>query len=160
MRFSHVLFVEVNEAKLIERELTLRNLQMTKEVMETRRSIVRWLALALGVISPGESRLSAVSVLDAVLYFQFGEKKDPTVPELSEYIGRNWGEINEKTLRYHLLQLKKAMIVDNEKGRYFLAKPAIGDRYDADSWVRSYLEQQVNPIRDKISIAIKELKSR
>lgn len=152
--------MEVNEAKLIERELTLRNLQMTKEVMETRRSIVRWLALALGVISPGESRLSAVSVLDAVLYFQFNEQKDPTVPEMSEYIGKNWGEINEKTLRYHLLQLKKSTIVDNEKGRYFLVKPGIGDRYDADAWIRNYLDRQVNPIREKISIAIKELRAR
>ncbi len=152
--------MEVNEAKLIERELTLRNLQMTKEVMETRRSIVRWLALALGVISPGESRLSAVSVLDAVLYFQFNEMKDPTVPELMEYIAKAWGPINEKTLRYHLLQLKKATIVDNEKGRYFLVKPGIGDRYDAEAWVRGYLELQINPIRDKISIALKELKTR
>jgi hypothetical protein len=150
----------VNEAKLIERELTLRNLQMTKEVMETRRSIVRWLALALGVISPGETRLSAISVLDAVLYFQFTDKKDPTVPELSEYIGKNWGAINEKTLRYHLLQLKKATIIDNEKGAYFLVRPEIGDKYDADSWIKSYLDLQLTPIMDKITIAMKALKTR
>jgi hypothetical protein len=152
--------MEVNEAKLIERELTLRNLQMTKEVMETRRSIVRWLALALGVISPGETRLSAVSVLDAILYFQFTDRKDPTVPELIEYIGKSWGAINEKTLRYHLLQLKKATIIDNEKGRYFLVRPDIGDKYDADSWIKNYLDLQIGPIRDKVTIAMKALRTR
>lgn len=152
--------MKVNEAKLIEREFTLRNLQMTKEVMETRRSIVRWLALALGVISPGETRLSAVSVLDAVLYFQFTERKDPTVPELIEYIAKSWGAINEKTLRYHLLQLKKSTIIDNDKGTYFLMKPEIGEKYDADSWLRNYLDMQIGPIRDKISIAMKALKTR
>ena len=152
--------MEVNESKLIEHELTLRNLRITKEVTETRRSLVRWLALTLGVISPGESRLNAVSVLDAILYFQFREKKDPTVEELTEYINRSWGEINEKTLRYHLLQLKKTSIVSNSKGKYFLLSPQIGDKYDADIWISSYLDSQVNPIKDKAIAAMKELKNR
>ena len=152
--------MEVNESKLIERELTIRNLRITKEVMETRRSLVRWLALSLGVISPGESRLSAVSVLDAILYFQFAERKDPSVEELMNYITGSWGVINEKTLRYHLLQLKKASIVENAKGRYFLLMPEVGDRYDANLWVTNYLDSQVNPIKEKIISALKELKSR
>jgi hypothetical protein len=152
--------MEVNESKLIERELTIRNLRMTKEVTETRRSLVRWLALSLGVISPGESRLSAVSVLDAILYFQFSERKDPSVEELMTYITGAWGAINEKTLRYHLLQLKKANIVDNAKGKYFLLAPEVGDRYDADMWVTNYLDSQVNPIKEKMINALKELKSR
>ena len=152
--------MEVNESKLIERELTIRNLRITKEVTETRRSLVRWLALSLGVISPGESRLSAVSVLDAVLYFQFAERKDPSVEELMTYITGTWGAINEKTLRYHLLQLKKANIVDNAKGKYFLLAPEVGDRYDADMWVTNYLDSQVNPIKEKMINALKELKSR
>ncbi len=152
--------MEVNESKLIEHELTIRNLRITKEVTETRRSLVRWLALSLGVISPGESRLSAVSVLDAVLYFQFSEKKDPSVEELMNYITGSWGVINEKTLRYHLLQLKKANIVDNAKGKYFLLMPEVGDRYDANLWVVNYLDSQVNPIKEKMISALKELKGR
>lgn len=152
--------MEINESSLIENELTLRDLRITKEVTETRRSIVRWLALALGIISPGESRLTAVSVLDALLYFQFTERKDPSVEEMAEYITRSWGEINEKTLRYHLLQLKKTNILNNSKGKYFLVAPDMGDRYDPDLWISNYLDSQVNPIRDKLRIAIKELKSR
>jgi hypothetical protein len=152
--------MEVNESKLIERELTLRNLRITKEVVETRRSLIRWLALSLGVISPGESRLSAISVLDGVLYFQFNEKKDPTVEELMAYIANAWGAMNEKTLRYHLLQLKKAGIVDNSKSKYFLTMPEVGDRYDSGLWVANYLDSQVNPIKDKIMAALKELKVR
>ena len=61
--------MELNEAELIEKEMTIRNLRLTKEVLETRRSIARWLALSLGVINPGESRLSAVAVLDALMNF-------------------------------------------------------------------------------------------
>jgi len=155
-----VRFMEINEANLIEQELTLRNLRITKEVVETRRSIVRWLALTLGVISPGESRLTAISVLDSVFYFQFGQRKDPSVEEMSTYINETWSEINEKTLRYHLLQLKKANIVDNAKGRYFLTAPQMGDRYDADAWVSNYIDSLTSPIKDKTRAVIKELKGR
>ncbi|MDE1810443.1 MAG: hypothetical protein KGH66_00140 [Candidatus Micrarchaeota archaeon] len=153
--------MEINEANLIEQELTLRNLRVTKEVVETRRSIVRWLALTLGVISPGESRLTAISVLDSVFYFQFGQRKDPTVEEMSGYINQSWGgEINEKTLRYHLLQLKKANIVDNAKGKYFLTSPQMGDRYDADAWITNYIDSLTSPIKEKTRAVIKELKGR
>ncbi len=150
----------MNESSLIENELTLRDLRITKEVTETRRSIVRWLALALGIISPGESRLTAVSVLDALLYFQFIEKKDASVEEITGYINKNWAQINEKTLRYHLLQLKNTNILNNSKGKYSLVAPAVGDKYDADLWISNYLDMQINPIKDKIRMAMKELKGR
>ena len=150
----------INEAKFIEREITLRNMSLTKEVMETRRSLIRWLALALGVINPGESRQQMLPVLDAVLHFQFNQKRDPKVEELMEYINKHWGQINEKTLRYHLLQLKKAKIVANSKGRYSLSQPNIGDRYDEESWVNGYLSSEINPIKEKVVMAIKGLKSR
>ena len=152
--------MEVNESKLIEAELTLRDLRITKDVLETRRSMVRWLALALGIISPGEARLSAVSVLDAILYFQFQEKKDPSVDELSDYINKRWSPINEKTLRYHLLQLKKAGIADNSKGKYFLTRNEGTDSSDIAMWVNSYIDSRIAPIKGKIAESMKELKNR
>ncbi len=122
--------------------------------------MVRWLALSLGIISPGESRLAAVSVFDAMLHFQFGERRDATIPELMGYIEESWGGINEKTLRYHLLQLKKMNIAENSKGRYSLASPGIGDRHDPENWVHSYIDSQVRPIKEKMGLATKELRTR
>jgi DNA-binding transcriptional ArsR family regulator len=150
----------LNEASLVERELTLRDLRITNEVMETRRSIVRWLALSLGVISPGESRLSAISVLDAMLYFSFKEKREPQVSEILTYISNYWSPMNEKTVRYHLLQLKKMGIVSNSKGNYTLIWPDVGDRYDAEAWINSYIDRGIEPIKNKVRLAIKELKTR
>ncbi len=152
--------MELNESKFIEREITLRNMMLTKEVVETRRSLVRWLALALGVINPGESRQSAVAVLDSILYFQFAQKKDPSVAEISEYITKTWEPMNEKTLRYHLLQLKKASIVNNSKGKYYLTQGNIDSKYNEESWVNSYFDSEIKPIKDKIITAIKELRER
>lgn len=152
--------MELNESKFIEREITLRNMMLTKEVVETRRSLVRWLALALGVINPGESRQSAVAVLDSILYFQFMEKKDPSVHELSDYIAKNWEPMNEKTLRYHLLQLKNSNIVNNSKGVYFLSNTNPDQKYNEEAWVTQYFDSEVQPIREKITAAIKELRDR
>ncbi len=150
----------INEAKLIQSEIRLRNLLVTKEVLETRRSMVRWMALSLGIINPGETRLSAIYVLDAMLYFQFQKKHDPNVKELSEYITKAWQPINEKTLRYHLLQLKSLNIMDHSKGRYFLLYPEAAERYDEEAWITFYFESEISPVRDKITSIIKEIKKR
>ncbi len=152
--------MELNESKLIEREITLRNLRLTKEVTETRRSTVRWLALSLGVINPGESRLSAVAVLDAMFHFQFKQHVDPSVEEISAYISASWEPMNEKTLRYHLLQLKKANIVNNSGGKYYFLAPPTGDKYDEANWINNYFNSEIAPIKDKIAAAVKELKNR
>lgn len=114
----------INEAELIEKEITIRNLRLTKEVLETRRSTVRWLALTLGILNPGESRLSSIAVLDALVQYQFVKNMDPTVDDLMAYINANWESINEKTLRYHLLRMKKAGLVENSGGSSISSSPA------------------------------------
>jgi hypothetical protein len=58
------------------------------------------------------------------------------------------------------LQLKKAHIVENEKGKYFLYNPGIGDRYDENNWVNSYFDNAVSPIKERVIIALKELHGR
>lgn len=151
----------LNEAKLIEREITIRNLVLSKEVTETRRSLVRWLAVSLGLINPGETRQAAIQVFDSLMFFQFHERKDPEVPEMMTYIESAWGEpINEKTLRYHLLQLSKANIVKHAKGKYFLPQPEGGIKYDAEAWISHYFNSEITPIREKLITAVRELKSR
>jgi hypothetical protein len=151
---------ELGESELIEKELTLRNMRLTKEVLETRRSTARWLALSLGILNPGESRLSAVAVLDALINFQFVKKKDPTASELMEYISKNWEAMNEKTLRYHLLRMKKMGLVDNAQAKFCLKQPSMGDKYDAQTWAAALYENDYKEIASKIAEAIKELKNK
>ncbi len=152
--------MELNESALIEKEITIRNLRLTSEVLETKRSIIRWLALSLGIINPGESRLSAVAVLDSLVHFQFVRHHDPTVADLTDYINKNWEEINEKTLRYHLLRMKKMGYVKNSGGTFYLTPPAIGDKYDYDNWARSLFEEDYKQVSKKVAEALKELKNR
>jgi hypothetical protein len=152
--------MEINEASLIENEVTVRNLRLTDEVLQTKRSEIRWLALALGIINPGESRLSSLAVLDALIYFQFVKLADPTVKELTEYIKANWEEINEKTLRYHLLRMKNMGFIANSSGRFYFKPPQTGNRYDPDNWAMHIFESNYTDIASKISKVIKDVKSK
>ena len=149
--------MEINEASLIEKEMTIRNMRLTKEVLETRRSAIRWLALTIGIINPGESRLGVISVLDALVYFQFAKKRDPSAKEIEAYINSNYGEINEKTLRYHLLRMKKMGLIKNEQGRFYFSPPQKGEKFEAEDWIRSVFDSSVSQIVVNVSEVIKEL---
>ena len=152
--------MELNESELIEKEMTIRNIRLTKEVLETRRSSIRWLALSLGMLNPGESRLSSLAVLDALVHFQFVKNVDPDVKTMTEYINSNWEEINEKTLRYHLLRMKKMGFVENANGRFCFSKPSIGDRFDASIWSSNLFQSAFKDISQKIGEVIGSIKSR
>ena len=150
----------LNEAELIESENTLRKLRVDSEVLETRRSIARWLALTLGIINPGESRQSAIAVLDALIYFQFVKQADPNVEQLKEYIAENWEGINEKTLRYHLLRMKKMGFIENSQGRVYFSMPPKGDRFDPANVFGALLEKNNKEITERIALVISELKKK
>ncbi len=152
--------MELNESELIEKEITIRNIRLTKEVLETKRSSIRWLALSLGVLNPGESRLSSLAVLDALVYFQFVKNVDPDVRMMTDYINSNWEEINEKTLRYHLLRMKKMGLVENANSRFCFSKPSIGDRFDASTWSSTLFQSDLKDVSQKIGEVIGSIKSR
>ena len=152
--------MDLNEASLIESEITLRNLRLTGEVLETRRSEIRWLALSLGIINPGESRLGSLAVLDALVHFQFIKNSDPTVKDLTDYINTNWERINEKTLRYHLLRMKKMGYVENSAGKFYFKPPNTGDRFDPRDWAMHIFESNYASIASKVGQVIKDIKTK
>ncbi len=149
--------MELNESELIEKEITLRKMRLTDEVLETRRSSIRWLALSLGVLNPGESRLSSLAVLDALVHFQFVKKEDPDVRAMIGYIDANWEKINEKTLRYHLLRMKRMGLVEGGQGRFFFVRPSVGDRFDAATWSAGLFDADCREISRKVGDVIKSI---
>ena len=112
----------IPESKLIKKEVVLRELLLSKEVLETKNSLLRWVALSLGLINQNESRLGVLSVFEALVYFQFVEKKDANFDEIMSYLQKNQEQkLSEKSIRYHLLQLKKKGIVENKKGLWYFS---------------------------------------
>lgn len=101
-----------------------------------------------------------MAVLDALINFQFVKKSEASANDLLEYIGKNWEAMNEKTLRYHLLRMKKMGIVENSQGRFCLKPPSMGDKYDAQTWAAGLYENDYREISKKIAEAIKELRNK
>jgi len=145
------------ESKLIRGELVLRDMQLTSEVRVTRRSMVRWLALAIGLISPNESRAAVIDILDALLYFQF-RGKDPNVPELLARMKTRGKTVGEKALRYHLWKMKKEGWLERAKGRYRFFVPPLADERDVSASIESVVRSRSEIALAKVKEVLKSLK--
>ena len=145
------------ESKLIRGELVLRDMLLTGEVKVTRSSLVRWLALAIGLISPNESRTAVIDILDALLHFQF-RGADPTVPELLERMKSKGKDVGEKALRYHLWQMKKKGWLERSKGKYRFFVPPLADHHDVAGSIEAVVRSRSEVSLAKVKEALKSLR--
>jgi hypothetical protein len=133
--------MDMPESKLIRSEIIIRDMQLTDDVKMTRNSLVRWLALSTGLISPKESRRNMIALLDALLFFAF-EGKEADVHEILEKINEGEQKTNEKAIRYHLLVLQKKGLIERNKGQYrFAVPPSATDSEVATSFEQVYKKQ-------------------
>lgn len=110
----------IPESRLIRSELTIRELSLPSDVLLARKSLVRWLALSLGLILPNESRQLLLDLLDVILEFHI-KKQNPTTKDILTRLGSVTKEPpNPKTVYYHLQRLKDFGILIRKKGRYYL----------------------------------------
>ena len=149
----------IPEAGLINSELILREMQLSQEVKLTRKSLVRWLALSMGLISPNESRMLMLDLLEALFYFQYAEKQDPDVADLMDYLQAENGkdESNEKAVRYHLLRLQNLGLLERKKGKYFFAVSPLSEKGDFSATVDYIYKRKVDMALAKMKEASKEL---
>ena len=146
---------EIPESSLIQTEIVLREMMLTDDVKMTRKSLVRWLALSLGLISPKESRQSVLTLLEAILFYHLKEKRGPNYTDIVEYFKQQSMEMNEKTIRYHLTQLRKSGVLEDGRGIYKF----IGFQGDnlAEALEQSY-KQKANTAFSNIRTAVDVLK--
>jgi DNA-binding transcriptional ArsR family regulator len=152
--------MQIPEAALIEREFVIRDMQLTKEVRMTKKSLIRWLALALGLISQNESRKTILDLLEALFYFQFSENKDPDAHEIADYMRQNHEEaiVSEKTILYHLLQLKNAGLIRREKGKYSFSVSPYSEKGDVASSIEYNYKGRSDAAFLKIQEALRSLR--
>ncbi len=90
------------EAKHVINEITVRKLTLSDELM-SRKALIRWLALSLGLISERESRTLILPILEKSL--ELSEKNDKfTSKELIDAVKGMSPEYKEKAIRYHISQ--------------------------------------------------------
>ena len=150
--------MEMPESELIRGECLVRELQLREDVRLTRKGLVRWLALSLGLISPKESRIGLLEVLEALLFFHYRRretKSDPDIHQLLEKIKEiRKSEPNPKAVRYHLLQLKRLGLVETKKRRYRFALSPMQEDDDLAEGLSHVYRQRMDASFEKMKRAL------
>ncbi|MBN3037329.1 MAG: hypothetical protein JW834_02695 [Candidatus Diapherotrites archaeon] len=142
----------IPESELIDGTYVLRDMRLTNEVRLTKQSLLRWLALALGLLSPEESRMGFVPVMDAFLSFQLAESRSPTVKDLAER-----SQQPEKAVRYHMNRLVSTGLVRCDKRRYCFVRDSASDALNLPKAFREHYSDRLVKSASTVESALSEL---
>ncbi|MBM3229254.1 hypothetical protein FJZ26_02385 [Candidatus Parvarchaeota archaeon] len=150
------------ESKLIRQEQIIRDMQLTSEVKMTKKSLVRYVALSLGLILPGESRTLMLDILEALMFAHF-EEQPPDIHQLLARIAKIQSieveKVNPKAVRYHTLELKKRGIIERKEHKYCFTMPPLADEPDLGAALEHVYLENCKTSFEKIKKAIGTLES-
>ncbi|MCX6803097.1 MAG: hypothetical protein NTY48_00840 [Candidatus Diapherotrites archaeon] len=146
----------IPEAELIRREFTLRQIDLPSSVMFTRKSLLRWCCLSLGLISPKETRDKGFLVFDSLFHFLFTKKQFPTTLDLQAFIKeKNSVEMSEKLIRYHLNRLIDLGVIARDGLTYTINPSPTCEQRDSlkesfKAWTQKILIEETGKIADAL----------
>jgi hypothetical protein len=151
----------IPEAEYIRKEFVVRQMDLPDSVKLTRKSLLRWCCLSLGLISPNESRDKALLVYDALFVYLFKKKTSPTTLDIQAVIKEKSSvEMSEKLIRYHLNRLIDLGIIVRDKTKYRInpspdseKRGSISESFTA--WVKEPAEKDLS----KISFSLESLQN-
>ncbi len=147
------------ELELIRKTFIIRKMDLPPSVKLTKRSLLRWFALAFGMVSEKDERNTALNILDTVFYFLITKKSNPGTFDIQKKLKEKYKlNVSEKLIRYHLSKLIEWGIIVRKKNLYFLNPAPRADRMDLKEsfshWVRNdvnYSLDEIETVLDKIS---------
>ena len=93
-------------------------MDLPPQVLLTKRSLLRWVALSLGLISENESRSTFIDILDSFLFFSFSKREKPSSKQIKLFLENRNIFVSEKLVRYHLNRLCKLGLLSHRKAQY------------------------------------------
>lgn len=149
--------MEFPEAELIRKTIILRKLDLPPSVLLTKRSLLRWLALSLGLISEKESRTALLEIMDALFYFLLKKEKNPTSEEIKNYLEREKHvQVSERLVRYHLNKLISLGLIMRKDGCYCINSAPNAERGDLVASADFYIRKEVEEWNSQIKRALKK----
>jgi hypothetical protein len=146
----------IPESKYILNEIIVRDISLSDDILVTKKSTIRWLALSLGLINPNESRKQVFDLLETLIDFH-SNSIAPSTSEILEKMDINPNESNRhKTIYYHLLRLLNSGIIHRKKGKYYFSSQ-IDDFRPLDLILKEFYLKRLDTIFSKISSASKKL---
>ena len=136
---------ELPESSLVRKTFTLRSMDFPPSIKLTKRSMLRWFALAFGLISEKESRTTVFDVLDALFYLNLSKKSSPSVQDIQAYIKKkNSKNISEKLLRYHLNRIKETNLILRKNQSYVFNPAPFAERDDLKASFNHYISKNIS----------------
>ncbi|MCX8189794.1 MAG: hypothetical protein N3F05_01030 [Candidatus Diapherotrites archaeon] len=149
---------EFPEAELLRGELNLRKLDLPQSVTMTKRSLLRWVCLSIGLVSEKESRRIGIEVIDALFYFLFSEKKKPTADQIRKYLEEKKGiKTSERLVRYHLQKMLDINLIERKNGCYCINSAPNAEREDFVSAVEYHLRNEFEQSIKQIILGVDKL---
>ncbi len=154
------------EGKLVRKEWTIRLMNLPPEILSRKRQLLRWVAIALGLITPGDERAGIIDVLDALFHYSYSKDVEPTAEDILLYVNMRRKERGEKpvvleAVRYHLRRLEGVGIVEKTKGRggtYRFTRALQSSGSDPAAFV-DHIFDQLAASRDVVKKAVVSLTS-
>ncbi len=142
----------IPESELIRKEVIVRQIDLPSSVTLTKKSLLRWCTLSLGLISPKESRDKGFLVFDALFTFLFTKKTAPTTLDVKAFIKEKSGvEMSEKLIRYHLNRLIDLGVIARD-GLVYKINPSPSSenrssmKESFNAWAKKPLEKNLEDI--------------
>ncbi len=147
----------IPESRLIKSELTIRELSLPDDVLLAKKSLIRWVALSLGMILPNESRTLILDIMDVMFEYHIKGDAPTTKDILSTMEDKAKEKQNPKAVYYHLQRLKEAGIINRKKGRYYLGE---GDGKNLSQIMKDIYLKRADEAFSNIGVALTRLEAK
>ncbi|MFN3910357.1 MAG: hypothetical protein ACK4J0_03960 [Candidatus Anstonellaceae archaeon] len=151
----------IPESELISKEYLVRDMQLLGEVKLTKKGLIRYICLSLGLIQPNESRTLIFDIMEALIFFHFKDE-EPTTKQIIEKINKirvNKPPAKLKAILYHLNQLKKRGLIVQKNGKYSFVMPALAESKDLGFALEQIYLGNIKIVFEKIKKALNVLKT-
>lgn len=149
----------IPESELVRSEFILRQIDLPSSVLLTKKSLLRWSCLSLGLISQKETRDKGFLVFDALFHFLFSKKTPPTTLDIKEFIlEKNSVDMSEKLIRYHLNRIISLGFIFRDGLHYKLnPSPSAENRNSLKESFNAWTKKRVDDEMQHISEALEKL---
>ncbi len=146
----------------IRREWTIREVELNPSILTSRKGLLRWFAISMGLINQGDRREGVIVLLDALFTYWFSRGKNPTFEELKYFVSRRYLERGEKppsdeALRHHLRKMTRMGFIDRIGGRYKLNNDPL--RPDDPISSINMMFKKIENVKEQLMVGFTHLKN-
>lgn len=132
------------------REITLREIPLKSEIKISKRSLIEWLCLTLGLINPKDKRRGIITIMEVLLEAHKNDER-LSFPEIVERVKQK-EDIDDKTIYYHLKRLKNMGLITRINGKYVFGD---GSERSLGNIFSKVIEEHCEKTKEKIKEALR-----